>query len=1640
MEENSEAGTVIGTFTTVDSDADDAHEYRLIDDAEGRFAFDDEQGDQLVVAEGASFDFEEQDSFDIQVRTFDNAGESFTESFTISLINVNDPPEIVISDDQQLVNEGEELEIVGIEVSDPDAGEEELEVTLETTNSEDIESNLTLESTSGLTFTTGDGKADSRMVFTGTLENINKSLNPLTYTGNNSGSDSISISVNDQGNTGEGDAQTGTAVIDVSINDFPVVGTNTELVVNTKQTGTIDNTFLETTDNSKTTLIYTVTELPNRGNLLLDGGSFTSFTQNDINSGFLSYEHTKNNTKNDSFSFSVSDQVGAETTDTFNIRVNVPPNLTTSKLTVSESIPGKITNENLLAEDPDTNAGAATLIYEITELPTSGEIKLDNATLEVADTFTQKDINQGNLTYQGEEVGTDTFSYFVTDQDGGITSGLLNIGIEPGNTAPQANDDEFETNEDTKITINKSNKLLANDTDPDGDDEITITKFASDNIKNGTLQETPDSFIYTPDENFSGSESFTYTVADSKGLTDTANVTINIIPVADTPNLEISTNSVSGNQDEEISLDITASLVDTSGSETLSITISGVPDGATLSAGTEQGDGTWVLTPEELEDLNFIPSEAEQTKVLNFELTVTATATETANSDTISGSKVIAVEVVPLNSSPIAEDDEFETNEDTPITIDNSDLLANDTDPDGDDTKITITDFPKNITNGKLQVEADRFVYTPNENFSGSGSFTYTVADSTDLTDTANVTINVTPVADAPNLEISTPTVSGTDQEELPLGITASLVDTSGSETLSITIPDVPDAATLSAGTNVGNRTWELTPEELANLTISPPKDGETGEIFSFDLTVTATATETANNDTATQTGTISVEVEALNDAPVLTDSGDIPLTTINENEINNAGTPIANIIAGAVTDADGGASSGVAITQIDNSNGLWQYSVDEGENWVDVSNSSTTLLTATDNDRLRFVPNTDFFGNATIEFRAWDTTDGSSNTTQLTEISSTGGTTAFSENIGSANILVNDIPEVIRNNELVINLGETGTIAKNLLRTTDGDNGTNTFTYTVTTEVTAGILQLEDNSTKTFTQEDINSGLVIYEHTGKNTNDDSFTFRVIDVDGGKVTDTFNIRVNDPPVGTTTDLNVILGETQVIATENLQFIDPDVETATPASLQYTLTELPTLGELQQGGETLAVGSTFTQENLDNGEISYQTTTATIATDSFNFLVTDEDGGTTSGLLNIDIVEANRPPEVEDDKTVTLEEDTNAELAIPEPTDPDGNNLTITVDSIPDAEIGEVVLSNNNAVTIGQQLTTDQLTSLTFVPVANANGAAGTFSYTVDDGNEENSSSTQIINIDVTSVNDLPIAIDDGLVFTNLGNVLTINVLANDSDIDGPQPLSIESLGTAGLGVLNEVDGGTQVQYTAIFGTGTDSFEYTITDGIDQATATVTVNILEVTGNASLEGGEFNDNFDGGDGDDTLAGLGGNDILAGNDENDSLVGGEGNDSIDGGNDDDTIVGGLGVDTLSDDDGNNTFVYTSADDGGGEKFNAADAASIETAIETGLYDRITGFDGLGGVGGDIIALSDTVIPAVDNIATNVQTTDISENVLIAGSPGLFAYEVEGKTYLIYDENGDNTVGDDSQILAELDVTGVVALDINDDFTLI
>lgn len=110
-------------------------------------------------------------------------------------------------------------------------------------------------------------------------------------------------------------------------------------------------------------------------------------------------------------------------------------------------------------------------------------------------------------------------------------------------------------------------------------------------------------------------------------------------------------------------------------------------------------------------------------------------------------------------------------------------------------------------------------------------------------------------------------TATAVENTDIPIALSAVLVDADGSEALSdLTISGVPAGVTLSAGTDIGDGTWTLTQTDLDGLTLRAP-DNWSG---SFDLAVTVTATETATGDSATASETFTVTIDPVNDAPAI--------------------------------------------------------------------------------------------------------------------------------------------------------------------------------------------------------------------------------------------------------------------------------------------------------------------------------------------------------------------------------------------------------------------------------------------------------------------------------------------------------------------------------------------------------------------------------------------------------------------------------------------------------------------------------------------------------------------------------------------------------------------------------------------------
>ena len=89
----------------------------------------------------------------------------------------------------------------------------------------------------------------------------------------------------------------------------------------------------------------------------------------------------------------------------------------------------------------------------------------------------------------------------------------VNNTVTPVNNAPLAMDDKATLDENTNVTIN----ILSNDSDSDGTIDVTTLKIVT-SPTNGTVTVKDGKVIYTPTENYYGTDSFTYTIRDNEGL------------------------------------------------------------------------------------------------------------------------------------------------------------------------------------------------------------------------------------------------------------------------------------------------------------------------------------------------------------------------------------------------------------------------------------------------------------------------------------------------------------------------------------------------------------------------------------------------------------------------------------------------------------------------------------------------------------------------------------------------------------------------------------------------------------------------------------------------------------------------------------------------------------------------------------------------------------------------------------------------------------------------------------------------------------------------------------------------------------------------------------------------------------------
>ena len=124
--------------------------------------------------------------------------------------------------------------------------------------------------------------------------------------------------------------------------------------------------------------------------------------------------------------------------------------------------------------------------------------------------------------------GSDEFRYTVADPGGLTATATVRVTVTPVNDAPDAVDDDAETLEDEPVVVD----VLANDSDVDGDPIRIVSATAP---AHGTTTLGAGGVRYAPALNYHGQDHFDYTIADPAGLTDTATVTVTVLPVNDAP-------------------------------------------------------------------------------------------------------------------------------------------------------------------------------------------------------------------------------------------------------------------------------------------------------------------------------------------------------------------------------------------------------------------------------------------------------------------------------------------------------------------------------------------------------------------------------------------------------------------------------------------------------------------------------------------------------------------------------------------------------------------------------------------------------------------------------------------------------------------------------------------------------------------------------------------------------------------------------------------------------------------------------------------------------------------------------------------------------------------------------------------------
>ncbi|HHG3043715.1 tandem-95 repeat protein [Vibrio parahaemolyticus] len=1085
-----------------------------------------------------------------------------------------------------------------------------------------------------------------------------------------------------------------------------------------------------------------------------------------IENGIATISPTADWNGSETLTFTATDPSGESISQTVNFTVAPVADIVADKATVVEDTPTII---KVLGNDTFEGDGKVVSL-DANNGPVNGSVSVNP---------------DGSVTYTPNDNyhGIDSFTYIVTS--GGVSeSTTVNVDVTPENDAPVAKDDTAITDEDTPVTID----VLPNDTDADGD-KLSV-ESASVPKEQGTVEVVNGKLVFTPAENFNGHAEITYTVTDGE-LTDEAKVSVTVNPVNDAPTIKV--DAVESITENAVSTDTVVA--------TLTVRDTDTPEDQLTVSLENNSNGYFVLVGDEVK-LTQAGVDAVNNDELNFkDLTISASVSDGVNPTANDSDSLI---VNRVNDAPTVENaianqvlsEDFDT-----YTIDLNEVFK-DTDSSLEFSVSGNNSIQISIVNGVATI-------SPTADWNGSEALTFTATDPSGESVSQTVNFTVAPVADIV-------ADKATVVEDTP-----TIIKVLGNDTFE------GDDQVVSLDTNNGpaNGTVSVNPD--GSVTYTPNDNYHGTDSFTYIVTSGGVSEST----------TVSVDVTPVNDAPVAKDD----IATTQED------TAVTIDVLPNDSDVDGDKLS------------IESASVPKEQGTVEVVNG-----------KLVFTPAENFNGDAEITYTV---TDG-----QLTDEAKV---TVTVNPVNDAPTIKVDAVESITEDAVSIDT----VVAALTVRDTDTpedqlavslENNSNGYFVLVGNEVKltqAGVdavnndeLNLKDLTISASVSDGVNPTANDSDSLIVNRVNDAPTIKVDAVESitedavsiDTVVAALTVRDTDTPedqlaVSLENNSNgyfVLVGNevkltqagVDAVNNDELNLKDLTISASVSDGVNPTandsdslivnrVNDAPTVEnaiadqELSEDFATYTIdlndafkdsdsalnfsvsGNSNVLVSIENGIATISPTADWNGSETLTFTATDPSGESISQRMDFTVASV---ADIVADKA-TVVEDTPTIIKVLGNDTFEGDGKVVSLDANNGPANGTVSVNPDGSVT--------------YTPNDNYHGT-DSFTYIVTSGGVSESTT---VSVDVTPVNDAPVAKDD-IATTQEDTVVTIDVLPNDTDVDGDK-LSIQSATVPEAQGKVEIVDGKLVFTPAENFNGDAEITYTVTDGqlTDEAKVTVTVN-------------------------------------------------------------------------------------------------------------------------------------------------------------------------------------------------------------------